>query len=360
MSTLTIDVVTDAQAAASDLDAVASAARGAGDAVAAAGAQVDSAGADFDRLGEGADNVSSKSSQAAGAMGDLAGGLDLIGASGAATALDGIAIATQVAAGAGDVLNLVAETSVGRFVAQKVATVASTAATVANTVATKAAAAGQWLLNAALEANPIGLVVIALAALAAGIIYAYKHSETFRSIVDGAFSRAKDVIDAVVDSVQAVIKWFGDLPEKARSAWDAVREAIADKVNAAIEKVGDLVDKVTGGVSGIVSTVRGYFDSMFAPIQSAIGWVQDLLDKLSHVKLPDVNPFGRAAATGEGGGNGSIGGKYDRTSGGSPNYVSIDLRVDASGGTDPDATARRILDTLNRYGARVPGGVVIP
>ena len=44
------------------------------------------------------------------------------------------------------------------WVAETAAKVAATAATVAHAVATKAAAAAQWLLNAALTANPIGLV----------------------------------------------------------------------------------------------------------------------------------------------------------------------------------------------------------
>ena len=208
-------------------------------------------------------------------------------------------------------------------------------------------------MNAALEANPIGLVVVALAALAAGIIFAYKHSETFRSIVDGAMTRARVVIDAVVDSVQAVIQWFGDLPDKARAAWDAVRQAVADKVAASIDKVQDLIDKVTGGVQGIVGTVSGYFSSMFAPIQTAIGWVQDLIDKIGSIhfpKPPDLNPFDRLGGLPtEGGGSG---GKFAQ-----PTYptLTIPLTVDASGGTDPDATARRIIETLERHFARVPG-----
>ena len=42
--------------------------------------------------------------------------------------------------------------------------------------------------NAVLAVNPIALVVIALVALGAGLVYAYKHSETFRAIVQGVFS----------------------------------------------------------------------------------------------------------------------------------------------------------------------------
>lgn len=65
------------------------------------------------------------------------------------------------------------------------------AAIIAQTIASKVAAGAakvwagaQWLLNAAMEANPIVLIVTAIAALVAGIIYAYFHFETFRKIVD--------------------------------------------------------------------------------------------------------------------------------------------------------------------------------
>ena len=44
-----------------------------------------------------------------------------------------------------------------------------------------------WAVNAAMAANPIVLVVAALAALAAGLVVAYRESETFRAIVDAAF-----------------------------------------------------------------------------------------------------------------------------------------------------------------------------
>lgn len=357
MSTLTIDVTTDATAAAADLDAVAAAARGAGDAVSTAGGQVQSASSDFDRLGESSDNVASKGSQAAGALGDLAGGLDAVGASGAASALEGVALASQVAAGAGDALNLVAETSVGRWIANTAAAVAHRTATIAGTVATGAMTAAQTALNVVLNANPLALIVITLAALAAGLIYAYKHSETFREVVDGAMSRARAVIDAVAGAVEDVLGWFADLPGKAREAWEAVRQAVADKIEAAIGKVDDLIEKVTTGVSNVVYTVAGYFSNMFAPIQTAIGWVQDLINKIKSIHFPSIDIPGIprvALPPTEGGGT-----RPPTTRGGGDTYLSIPITVDASGGTDPDATARRILETLERYAGRVPGAPVL-
>lgn len=74
-----------------------------------------------------------------------------------------------------------------------------TAATAAATAAAKIQAAGgilkflrawaaqQAILNVIMSANPIALVVIAVAALVAGIVIAYQQSETFRKVVDGAF-----------------------------------------------------------------------------------------------------------------------------------------------------------------------------
>lgn len=49
---------------------------------------------------------------------------------------------------------------------------------------TKAVTAVTWLWNAALDANPISLIVIGIAALVAGIVVAYKHFEGFRNVID--------------------------------------------------------------------------------------------------------------------------------------------------------------------------------
>jgi hypothetical protein len=45
----------------------------------------------------------------------------------------------------------------------------------------------QWALNAALNANPIGVIVLAIAALVAGVIWAYNNVKWFRDGVDAAF-----------------------------------------------------------------------------------------------------------------------------------------------------------------------------
>lgn len=66
-------------------------------------------------------------------------------------------------------------------------------------VATLAWTGAQWLLNAALDANPIGIVVIAIAALVGALIYAWNNSETFRNIVISAWEGIKSAAGTVAE-----------------------------------------------------------------------------------------------------------------------------------------------------------------
>lgn len=56
---------------------------------------------------------------------------------------------------------------------------------------TKLWSAAQLIFNAVMSANPIMLIVIGLAALVAGLIYAYKNFEGFRKVVDKVFGAIK-------------------------------------------------------------------------------------------------------------------------------------------------------------------------
>jgi len=61
----------------------------------------------------------------------------------------------------------------------------------------KAITAAQWLWNAAMTANPIGLVIAAIAALTIGIIVLWRHSETFRATMLGLWEVMKVMGDNI-------------------------------------------------------------------------------------------------------------------------------------------------------------------
>ena len=78
-------------------------------------------------------------------------------------------------------------------------------------LADKAAAAAQWLLNAAMDANPIVLVVIAIAALVAGLIWAYYNVGWFREMVDGAFASLSQLAQLIWGAISGAIQWLMNL-----------------------------------------------------------------------------------------------------------------------------------------------------
>lgn len=150
-----------------------------------------------------------------------------------------IGIATAVVAAAGTAFL----TYKGYVAAATAIEVIHTAATTAMTAAHKAAEAGatglavaQAGLNAVLKANPIGLVVTALAALAAGLVTAYKTSETFRNAVNSAFASVKKIAQ---NAIGTVVDWINELVAKIRGAAAALANlkngvgAAQDAYNAA-------------------------------------------------------------------------------------------------------------------------------
>lgn len=75
------------------------------------------------------------------------------------------------------------------------------AAVKAYEIITKAMVIAQKLLNYEMTINPIGLVVLAIAALVAAFVIAYQHSEKFRDIVTNAFNAVKVVAEFVGDAI---------------------------------------------------------------------------------------------------------------------------------------------------------------
>lgn len=150
-----------------------------------------------------------------------------------------IGIATAVVAAAGTAFL----TYKGYVAAATAIEVVHTAATTAMTASHQAAEAGatglavaQAGLNAVLKANPIGLVVSLLAALAAGLVTAYKTSETFRNAVNSAFASVKKIAQ---NAIGTVVDWINDLVAKIEGAAAALANlkngigAAADAYNSA-------------------------------------------------------------------------------------------------------------------------------
>lgn len=156
-------------------------------------------------------------------------------------------------------------------------------------IATKAWAAAQWLLNAALTANPIGLVIAGLVALGAGLVMAYQKSETFRNIVQGAWEGIKTAISAawtgVIQPVWEGIKTgLSALGDAFSWAWNSVIKPVWEGLGAGISWVWtSVIQPVWEGLKaglGFVSDAFSFaWNNVIKPVWDALGngikWVWD-------------------------------------------------------------------------------------
>lgn len=168
-------------------------------------------------------------------------------------------------------------------VANRIAIMASAVAAGIVKVATVAWTAVQWLLNSALFANPIGLVVLAIAALVAGIIYAWKNSETFRTVVLAVWGAIKVAIAAVVNWITGTVwpslqKAWQQLASGAQTLWGWIKTAwngIKNAIQTAINAVSTVLRAVW---NGIVNFVRGYINTYRAVITAGFNAAKNVIN----------------------------------------------------------------------------------
>ncbi|WP_249646542.1 NlpC/P60 family protein [Lactiplantibacillus plantarum] len=170
-------------------------------------------------------------SLAKGAWSAVAGALKLIGghSKDASKGMSGVASATANIAKHKTAIENVGKAIVTYLAVSKLKGIVSTISSVAGGIgkviagmvslvkSEKVATATQWLLNAALDANPIGITVIALAALTAGLVAAYKYIKPFRKWVNGIGTSMKKLFTG-------------------KYGWEK-------KVSSALGKVGKTMDK---------------------------------------------------------------------------------------------------------------------
>jgi phage-related protein len=273
---LAIRLTADASDASKAMDEVGDSAKAMASEVDHAGDKAADATSKLTGVADGADAVDTKMGGATASLGALSGGLEAAGFEGAAGALGTLGTATDFAAGAGQGLALVLETEKAQLLLAKAASIGKTVADKAMAAGSKAAAAGQWLLNAALTANPLGAVVVLIVALIAGLVLAYKKSDEFRAIVDKAMGVAKAAIKTVVDVAQDV--------------WDIIK------------KVAEKVPDMSGAFSLAGTLIGGYINLFLAPLKLVKEAVEWIIDHLKDIKLPsiDVNPFNGRTSSGSG------------------------------------------------------------
>lgn len=255
-------------------------------------------------------------------------------------------------------------------------------------IAVQVATVAQGLWNAALAMNPIGLIIIAIAALAAGIIWAYNNVGWFKDAMDAMGAAAVVVWNWIVDGVNKFITWLNealapvggiqgamDLMGKAGVAvWETLVKWVGDGIkwlNDVLEPVGG----IKGAMEGMGAVGKAAIDGIIGALSSMIGWIKDAISWFASLfaekdKADSAGGGGHGAPAPGFGGGGSFGSPSPGMGAGpglgaasmslapavaaaaapaaGDTNISITLEVKADATTDKVALGRELLKSINK------------
>ncbi len=111
-------------------------------------------------------------------------------------------------------------------------------------IGTKLMTAAQWLLNVAMNANPVGIIITAIAALTAGLFALYKHCRPFREWVDKMWKATKELAKVIWDALVEAFKVLWEWIKKIIMAYVNLYKYIFNKVIAIFKKLGKAIESV--------------------------------------------------------------------------------------------------------------------
>lgn len=125
-------------------------------------------------------------------------------------------------------------------------------------------AAAQWGLNAAMSANPIGLLVAAIVGLVAGFIYLWNNVEGFRNFFLGVWDAIKVGVGVAVDWIKGALATMGDFFS---TVWDGIKNV----VGVSFTFIQDVANNVVSFFRDVVAPMFVWFyENIITPIWNGI------------------------------------------------------------------------------------------
>ncbi|MBR3163779.1 phage tail tape measure protein [Candidatus Saccharibacteria bacterium] len=181
------------------------------------------------------------------------------------------------------------------------------------TIVTKAVAAAQAVLNAVMAANPIGLIIAAIASLVAAFVILWNNCEEFREFWINLWENIKEVASIVGEAIAGFFANAWDAIKNAWSAagdffggvWDSVKNAFAnvgewfsdvfttawENIKSAFANVGEWFKGVFEGAKNIIEKIwESVTEIVKAPINFLIRGLNKFIDQLNKIQIPDWVP----------------------------------------------------------------------
>lgn len=127
-------------------------------------------------------------------------------------------------------------------------------------IATNLWTAAQWALNAAMTANPIGLVIVGIAALVAAGVWMYQNWSEITAFMSNMWEGAKAAVASFVDTIRNL---FSPIFDWLQEKWSSIKELFSSPIQASVSAgaaSGVQIDSnASGGIYG-----KGAFLTTFA------------------------------------------------------------------------------------------------
>ena len=146
-------------------------------------------------------------------------------------------------------------------------------------------------------ASPVGIVIAAISALAAGFVYLYKTNDEFREKVNASVERVKKSFSEMVEKIKPLLEDLREAFQNLMTALQPVFEFILTHVMAIvngiikaapsiIEAVTNVIDYITNIISAFVALSKGDVEGFCTYIMAA---VQNLADFVINIIMSWVN-----------------------------------------------------------------------
>lgn len=177
----------------------------------------------------------------------------------------------------------------GGFAAFKVASVISAVVSALQgfSLASTAASIGQWALNAAMNANPVMILVTAIGALVAALVWFFTQTETGRQIWSQFTAFLGNCVNNIIAFFQSlpgrIGAFFQNAADGARNTWNSAVDwfkGLPGRILDAIGNVGSIL------VNAGASIINGFWDGLKGAWSNVTGWISGIGDWIKAHKGP--------------------------------------------------------------------------
>ena len=152
----------------------------------------------------------------------------------------------------------------GAVITYNTAVSLASAASKAWMVATQVATGVQWLFNAALNANPLAIVAVALAAVTAGLVWFFTQTQVGQNIWNG-------FVGVLSSTITSIGQWFGGLWNGIVGVFGGAAGWFSGVFQGAWNAIVGVFSRMPGFFGGVWNTVAGMFGKIGSFVGNSVG-----------------------------------------------------------------------------------------